>query len=420
MASLDVDSLFTNIPLMETIDIVTEKIYADGGTANGISKCDFKKLLQMATQGTVFYFNGRYYRQKDGVAMGSPLGPALANVFLCHYEKHWLEECPLSFAPLFYARYVDDIFVLLRSKEHVSRLADYLSSKHPNIKFTFEIEENDCLPFLDVNVYRCDGKFSSSVHRKDTFSGVFTNYKSFLPDVYKRGLISTLLYRAYMINSTNVSVHEEVERLKEIFKSNGYPMKFVDRCILKFFNKRYEKKTPVHTVPKKEVTIVLPFLGTTSHDVKKKLTSSFRKFLPFCEVKFVFKTACRMSSYFSFKDKFPVSLMSGVIYLYSCANCNVSYIGCTARYWEKRLEEHTHISSLTTKPLSGKQVFAPLNHVIQNKCNAGGPKVTRDHFKIIGHEKDRYLLSIKESLLIKKYRPSLNSNITSTPLYLFA
>ena len=190
MASLDVDSLFTNIPLQETIDIVTEKVYANKRKVNGITKSDFKKLLQLSTEGTVFYFNGSYYRQKDGVAMGSPLGPALANAFLCHHEKSWLEDCPLSYAPVFYARYVDDIFVLLRSREHIERLAAYLSSKHPNINFTFEIEENNRLPFLDVNVFRDSEKFSSSVHRKDTFSGVFTNYEAFIPDVYKEGLIS--------------------------------------------------------------------------------------------------------------------------------------------------------------------------------------------------------------------------------------
>ncbi len=197
-------------------------------------------------------------------------------------------------------------------------------------------------------------------------------------------------------------------------------MKFVDRCIYRFFNKIYEKRIPVHTVPKKEVTIVLPFLGMTSYNVKKQLTESFGKLLPICKIKFVFKTACRMSSYFSYKDKFPKSLMSGVIYKYSCANCNASYIGCTARYWEKRLEEHTHISALTGKPLSGTQVFAPLQHVKYQKCNPAGPMVTRDNFEIIGHANDRYLLQIKESILIKKHNPKINGNLASVPLYLFA
>ena len=113
--------------------------------------------------------------------MGSPLGPALANVFLCHHETQWLEDCPLVFMPIFFARYVDDIFVLLRSKENIEMLSNYLSSKHPNIRFTFEEEKNDTLAFLDVNVYRDADKFSSSVHRKETFSGVYTNFRSFLP-----------------------------------------------------------------------------------------------------------------------------------------------------------------------------------------------------------------------------------------------
>ena len=196
-------------------------------------------------------------------------------------------------------------------------------------------------------------------------------------------------------------------------------MKFVDHCILKFFNKIYEKRTPVHTVPKKEVTITLPFLGVTSFKVKKKLEETFKESLPFCKIRTIFKTSRRMSSFFSYKDKFPKSLLSGVIYRYTCAHCNVSYIGCTARYWEKRLEEHTHISALTGKPLGGAQVFAPLQHVKSSKCNPLGPKVSRDDFEIIGYEKDPFLLKVKESILIKKENPAINGTVTSVPIYLF-
>ena len=195
--------------------------------------------------------------------MGSPLGPALANAFLCHHEASWLDECPLSYAPIFFARYVDDIFVLIREKEHIVLLASYFSSRHPNIKFTYEEEVNNTLPFLDVNVYRENDRFSSTVHRKDTFSGVYTNFRSFMPDTYKKGLISTLLYRAYMISSSFQSLHSEIENLKRIFAKNAYPSKFIDKCIFRFFEKRYEKKIPVHTHPKKELLIVLPFLGTS-------------------------------------------------------------------------------------------------------------------------------------------------------------
>ena len=414
MASLDVESLFTNIPLDETIDIITEKVFEKKRKVKGISKRDFKRLLEISTKGTVFFFNGCYYKQRDGVAMGSPLGPALANAFLAHHETVWLEECPLAFAPIFFARYVDDIFVLLRSNDHASKLADYFSSKHRNIKFTFELENNNILAFLDVNVYRDANKFSSTVHRKDTFSGVYSNFRSFMPETYKRGLVSTLLYRAYMISSSFQSLHKEVENLKKIFSKNAYPTKFVDKCVLKFFNKLYEKKVPVPTVPKMELTMILPYLGNTSSKVRTAITRTLRKNIPFCSLKIIFKTSRRLSSCFSFKDKFPKSLVSGVIYKYTCAKCKLSYIGCTKRFWETRLQEHCHVSALTGKPLSGQQVFTPMQH--SRSCCT---KISREDFSIIGHEKDKYLVQLKESLLISTLRPKLNGNITSVPLSLF-
>ena len=91
MASLDVKSLFTNIPLNETIELVTKKVFANKRNVDGLSRTDFRRLLQLSTKGTVFYFDGKYYRQKDGVAMGSLLGPVLANAFLSHHETVWLE-----------------------------------------------------------------------------------------------------------------------------------------------------------------------------------------------------------------------------------------------------------------------------------------------------------------------------------------
>ena len=68
--------------------------------------------------------------------MGSPLGPTLANAFLCHYEKLWLDNCPLEFRPVVYRRYVDDIFVLFKTKDNLLWLARYMNSRHWNLKLT--------------------------------------------------------------------------------------------------------------------------------------------------------------------------------------------------------------------------------------------------------------------------------------------
>ena len=69
----------------------------------------------------------QFYKQHDGVAMGSPLGPTLANVFLCYHEKIWLQNCPSEFKPVIYRRYVDDAFLLFRLTHHIEKFQNYLN-----------------------------------------------------------------------------------------------------------------------------------------------------------------------------------------------------------------------------------------------------------------------------------------------------
>ena len=138
MGSLDVDSLFTNIPLEETIEICTNELFKESETVEGLSKTEFKELLSLATKDSHFIFDGTLYKQIDGVAMGFPLPTTLANVFLVYHEKNWLEHCPLEYRPLYYRRYVDDIFVLFNSAEHLKLFHSYLNFHHLNISFTIE------------------------------------------------------------------------------------------------------------------------------------------------------------------------------------------------------------------------------------------------------------------------------------------
>ena len=114
MGSLDVDSLFTNITLEETIDICTNELFKESETIDGLSKTEFKELLSLATEDSHFIFDGTLYKQINGVVMGFPLGPTFANAFLVYHEKKWFEHCPLEYRPLYYRRYVDDIFALIQ------------------------------------------------------------------------------------------------------------------------------------------------------------------------------------------------------------------------------------------------------------------------------------------------------------------
>ena len=185
LISYDICSLFTRIPLNETIDLAVKLIF-DNNPNIKITKKDLKKLFEFATSGTHILFDGNYYDQIDGVAMGSPLGPVLANLFMGFYEKQWLKE--FNFCKVWlYRRYVDDIICLFNCEVDAMKFFDYLNSRHPNIEFTFEKQNGGKLAFLDILISNESDNFCTSVFRKKTSIGLYTNFTSFTPFSYKIG-----------------------------------------------------------------------------------------------------------------------------------------------------------------------------------------------------------------------------------------
>ena len=207
---------------------------------------------------SLILFDQQFYKQHDGVAMGSPIGPTLSNVFLCYHEKIWLQNCLSEFKPVIYRRYVDDTFLLFRSKHHIEKFRNHLNRQHKNIKFiSSETENENSISFLDTKITRDNNKFMTSVYRKPTFSGVFTNFKSSIPKSYKYNLLFTLLHRAFKLCSNVERFHQEIDKLKTIFENNGYSKSFADFCIKKYLDKVFIKKKVVLKAPEKELMSTL-------------------------------------------------------------------------------------------------------------------------------------------------------------------
>ena len=336
-------------PLDETIDICIDSLYKDYENTPKFPKDVFRNLLTVATKEWFFMFNNKFYKQIDGVAMGSPLGPALANIFMCNFENKWLKDCPHSLKPVIYRRYVDDIFVLFSSLDQVEKFKSYLSSKHPNINFSLEKENEGRISFLDVNIFREKGKFVTNVYRKKTFSGVYTNFDSFILETYKTGLVKSLLFRCLNLCSDFVKFHHETSILKGILYKNSYPSDFVDKCIKEFLDRVLTRKVAASTVPKKDFMIVLPYLGKLSLQIRTRINRVMRNKLPHCSLRIVFQTKCKLINFFTFKDKIPVFLGSGIVYKFKCGGCNATCYGKTKRHFKIRMCEHLGVSALTGK-----------------------------------------------------------------------
>ena len=223
LTSLDITSLYTNIPLKETLDLICNKIYADGETFHNMPKREFGKLLDLCCNNNHFIFNGTFYKQIDGVAMGSPLSATLANAFLSHHEKLWLEECPPDFKPIIYKRYVDDTFLVFRHRNHIPLFFDYINSKHPNIAFTKEEECEKKLPFLDIMVTKENNQLTTGLYRKPTFTGLGLKFMSHCCMKFKINSITTLIHRAYTLSSNYLGFGNENKFLKKYFYQKWFP-----------------------------------------------------------------------------------------------------------------------------------------------------------------------------------------------------
>ena len=97
LASFDVKSLFTNIPLEETIDFCLNECERLNIVPFNLTRQQFKSCLDISVKESIFIFGDQLFKQVDGVAMGSPLGPTLANLFLCYHESKWLSYCSEDF-----------------------------------------------------------------------------------------------------------------------------------------------------------------------------------------------------------------------------------------------------------------------------------------------------------------------------------
>ena len=401
LVSYDVQNLFTNVPLEEIIDIACDYVYSDqSSTRPNYERKHFKKLLKLATSGE-FLYKDRLFKQVDGVSMGSPLGPTLANLFLASMESEWLNS---RNAPRCYLRYVDDIFAVFDESSSSScnpdSFLEYLNSRHPNLTFTMEIGPKS-LPFLDCLVDTSGDVTTTTVYRKPTNTGLLLNYTAFCPLQWKIGLIKCFLHRAHRLCSNWSLFNIEIDRLRELFTKNAYPRYIFDKIATEVISRLNNLTTNISNAHQEEPNpkiILLPYFGQVSTNLKHQLRNLNAKFRINCKLVFKpFKTA----SYFNLKSRCPKPLKSMVIYNFTCSvDQNNTYIGKTKRHLQDRVREHTEASYANNSTI--------FNHIINCNC-----RVNLDNFKILHTCRTEYDLNIAEAVYIRDLKPSLNSTLTN-------
>ena len=241
LASLDVESLFTNVPVKDTIDIIQEFVYNHPELPPlDIPPKILTELLKACTSEAVFRApDNKLYRQTNGVAMGSPLGPLFANAYMCKLENTILENSELR--PYLYCRYVDDIFLDIRDQDHLHKLKEEFENCSA-LKFTIELSVQNRIPFLDVDIDGNGVQFKTKVFKKATDAGNCLNAASECPESYKLSVIRSYVRKAIKLSSDWKALHSELQRVKQVLVNNGYSNCSIDEEIKKQLNMNVKEK----------------------------------------------------------------------------------------------------------------------------------------------------------------------------------
>ena len=188
LVSFDVTSLFTKVPIAEALEVIGRRLEEQEAEERNttLSVASIKRLLHLCLTSTYFMWNSRFYQQKEGAAMGNPLSPVVANIYMEHFEALAIESARLK--PATWLRYVDDTFVVWN--EGMDKLHDFLehlNTIRPSIQFTMELEEDGKLPFLDVLVTRGANRLTTKVYRKATHTDRYIHFTSNHHNRVKRG-----------------------------------------------------------------------------------------------------------------------------------------------------------------------------------------------------------------------------------------
>ena len=405
LISLDVKSLYTNVPVDEAIELRTKLAY-DGLESPPFDRAVFQKLLHLALTNVLFKCCGRWYRQTEGLAMGSSLSVVLANIWMNTFEdtlarvepisvrnnpkdnifpcgscgenvednekaalcdgcylwfhqrcveddinlithnENWFCGCTTEIpkrAKIF-ARYVDDIIRTVK-KADVDTLLKMANSLHRNLEFTMELESEGALSFLDMKIVR---HLKTKWFTKPIDIGLMLNFHSLAPTQYKRNVVEGTIHRTNHTTTDWIAFHDSVAKAQLTFEQNGYPPQFYGKFVRDTISKIKNVASPINRQDTGEGKAVekskerRPLL-MLQYNVQE--SDRFARRLRTHGVSTIFTTRKLKSCLPSLKDPIPEELSSKVIYQIEYPGCHSRYVGQTARHVITRLGEHRRKSS---------------------------------------------------------------------------
>ena len=394
LMSFDVKALLTSVPIQPAIHVIQKLLEEDQDLKQrtSMSVNHIISLLDFCLGSTYFTFKGRFYEQQEGAAMGSPISPIVANLYMEDLETKAIQSAQNP--PSFWRRFVDDTLTIMKSSQ-IESFLQHLNSIDHHIQFTKEDSRPDgSMPFLDILITpREDGRLKTTVYRKPTHTDLYLQWDSNHTITSKYGVVDTLHHRAKVICSSPELLQQEEKHLHQALTRYNYPELALKRAKI-ISQTRKSKKQKNSTKDSSSSLTQRPYMVVPYY---KGVSKSLKKICGKHSVQVYFKGGHTIKSLLMApKDQDPILKKSGVIYRFKCGrvDCDEEYIGKSSRSFVERFKEHQKAPS-----------------PIYDHINITGNQVTIENFNIVGREDQNLSRAIKEALYISVNNPSLNRNI---------
>ena len=393
--SLDVTSLFTNIPVELAIEGVLNR-WNFIALNTRIPKEEFVGALRFVLTSTFFTFDGTIYKQLFGTPMGSPLSPIIADIVMQDLEDGLIDSVDLMIST--YYRYVDDI-LLVAPENNIERILESFNKLHDRIKFTCERETNRSLSFLDLFLQIKNNFIIIDWYQKETFSGRTLSFFSNHPLCQKIGVIYNLIDRALLLSHP---IYHKVNIMKciQILIDNGYPLNIIFTEINRRIKKLIYRKNSemddnlnenIHAVSDKKISrLVFPYIQHITDALTKKFHHNHL---------IGYRCINKLNNIVKVhKDTVQRTENNNVVYRIACNNCDATYVGQSKRQLKTRIKEHrTNINSDPDK-----------HSVVSNHVINYNHSFDWEHVMILDKEVNYHKRLVSEMIFIKEQRSGIN------------
>ena len=275
LCTIDVVGLYPNIPHSDGLDAIRKAL--DQRIDKNISTESLLDLAECVIKNNIFEHNNRFFKQKQGTAIGTKMAPPYAILFMADLEEKFLESSPLK--PYVWWRYIDDIFLIWEhGKENLLKFLDSLNNCHPTIKFKAECISQDRVNFLDVDIIRCGERLTTDLYVKPTDSHQYLHASSCHVFHSKSSIPYSQALRLNRICSEGTFFDKRCNELESWLMSRGYSEKLVRRQILRA--RKLKRDDLLDRAPiKKDSKLVLNVTYHPAHSKVKNVLSDIHLLL---------------------------------------------------------------------------------------------------------------------------------------------